>query len=394
MASNNYKIAILNSHPIQYFGPLYKHINSHDKINLTVYYYSDFGLKAYFDKGFGREIQWDRDLTDGYEYKILPNVRKKNELKGFLKLINPALFRELKQGQFDAVIIHGTNYFTDVFAIFCCKLLGVQIFMRRSMHLQIKRSRSIFKEWIISFLTKMCDGCLSISERNTAYFRFLGVSEDKIHYIPHVVDNNHFVNSSKISKSQKEKLKSRYAIPKEAKVILYVAKLQKIKRPLDLLEAFRNLSSASNYLLIVGTGEEEENIKSFIRNHNIQNVILLGFINQQELPLIYGISDVFVLPSETETWGLVINEAMCAGLPVVTSSVIGAVPEIVKHGETAFTYETGDVNQLASYLDQLLEDNELRQRMSENALTFISGYNYELFSERLLNIMEHVTKER
>src|SRR5690625_1073244 len=114
MASNNYKIAILNSHPIQYFGPLYKHINSHDKINLTVYYYSDFGLKAYFDKGFGREIQWDRDLTDGYEYKILPNVRKKNELKGFLKLINPALFRELKQGQFDAVIIHGTNYFTDV----------------------------------------------------------------------------------------------------------------------------------------------------------------------------------------------------------------------------------------------------------------------------------------
>src|SRR5690625_7961820 len=97
----------------------------------------------------------------------MTNLRRESKLKEFFILVNTSLYRELKSVEFDAVIIHGTNYFTDVLAIFCCRLLGIKIFLRRSIHLQLRRSRSTSKERVISFLTKMCDGCLSISERNT-----------------------------------------------------------------------------------------------------------------------------------------------------------------------------------------------------------------------------------
>src|SRR5690625_285724 len=155
MMNRKYKIAILNSHPIQYFAPIYRQLNSIGAIDMTVFYYADIGLKSYYDEGIKKEIQWDSDLNKGYKYKILTNLRRGSKLKGFFNLVNTSLYRELKSGECDAVIIHVTNYFTDVLAIFCCRILGIKIFLRRSIHLPLRRSRCTSKEHAISFLTKM-----------------------------------------------------------------------------------------------------------------------------------------------------------------------------------------------------------------------------------------------
>jgi len=394
MMNRKYKIAILNSHPIQYFAPLYRQLNSIGAIDLTVFYYSDIGLKSYYDEGFKKEIQWDTDLTKGYKYKILTNLRRESKLKGFFNLVNTSLYRELKSGEFDAVIIHGTNYFTDVLAIFCCRLLGIKIFLRRSIHLQLRRSRSTSKERVISFLTKMCDGCLSISERNTAYFLKMGVDKTKIYNIPHVVNNSHFIKESKLSPAEKTSVKERYNLPADNKIILFASKVFKRKRPKDLLYAFEKLKNNKAFLVFVGEGEQLGELKELVAIKNLKNVIFLGFVNQSELPKLYAISDIFVLPSEQEPWGLVINEAMCAGLPVVTTHEIGAVPEIVKHELNGLIYDAGNIDQLTTHLERLVSDEELRVRMGKNGFNLIREYDYDLFSKRLVSILDEVIENR
>src|SRR5690625_7113930 len=106
MMNRKYKIAILNSHTILYFAPLYRQFNSSGAIDLTVFYYSDIGLQSYYDEGFKKEIQWDTDLTKGYKYKILTNLRRESKLKGFFNLVNTSLYRELTRCVYDSVIIY------------------------------------------------------------------------------------------------------------------------------------------------------------------------------------------------------------------------------------------------------------------------------------------------
>ena len=106
------------------------------------------------------------------------------------------------------------------------------------------------------------------------------------------------------------------------------------------------------------------------------NVHFAGFVNQAALPRVYAACDVFVLPSENETWGLAINEAMCAGLPIVASSEIGCVPDLVHDGCNGRTFSAGDVGGLTEALQPLLTDPELRRRMGESSRNIIARWSY------------------
>ena len=101
-----------------------------------------------------------------------------------------------------------------------------------------------------------------------------------------------------------------------------------------------------------------------------------GFVNQSELPALYAASDVFVLPSEDEPWGLAVNEAMCAGLPVVVSREVGCVPDLVRDGVNGYTPAAGDVDGLARALRRLIEDEDLRRRQGQASLARILQWGY------------------
>ena len=102
-----------------------------------------------------------------------------------------------------------------------------------------------------------------------------------------------------------------------------------------------------------------------------------GFVNQSELPALYAASDVFVLPSEHEPWGLAVNEAMCAGLPVVVSREVGCVADLVRDGVNGYTPAAGDIEGLARALRRLIEDEGLRQRQGQASLARIQQWGYQ-----------------
>lgn len=165
---------------------------------------------------------------------------------------------------------------------------------------------------------------------------------------------------------------------------------------MDLLVAFHNARKRGidATLAFVGSGEQEEKLKEYVRQQQLPDVHFLGFRNQSELPGIYSVADVFVLPSQDEPWGLIINEVMCAGLPVIASSEIGAVADLVRHGENGFTYDAGNIAALTEHLSQLLGEPEMRTRMGNASRRIIEDWNHERCVVGIRQAMVQTNSER
>jgi glycosyltransferase involved in cell wall biosynthesis len=127
---------------------------------------------------------------------------------------------------------------------------------------------------------------------------------------------------------------------------------------------------------MVGSGEMAAELVDLAGQLELDNVHFHGFANQSILPRIYGAADVFVLPSENEPWGLAVNEAMCAGLPIVASAEIGCAPDLIRTGVNGQTFAGGDVEALADALYPILADGEIRRRMGAASREIISRWSY------------------
>ena len=117
-------------------------------------------------------------------------------------------------------------------------------------------------------------------------------------------------------------------------------------------------------------------LRDYCKHHGLDNVVFTGFVNQSDLPALYAASDIFVLPSQDEPWGLAINEAMCAGLPIIVSREVGCAIDLVKDGENGFTPAAGDIEGLACALRDLVIDAELRRRQGEASRARIQQWGY------------------
>ncbi len=146
-----------------------------------------------------------------------------------------------------------------------------------------------------------------------------------------------------------------------------------------LLSAFSSVRQVVPcWLLMVGDGQLRAEIEVRVRESAIQTTVLPGFLNQNELPLAYTAADVFVLPSAyNETWGLVINEAMNFGLPVVVSDRVGCSRDLVREGWNGFSFAHQDENQLANLLLKLVGDPAMRLDFGRNSSSLIADYSIE-----------------
>jgi len=346
------KLAILNTHPIQYFAPLYKRLAKEENIDLTVYYCSRWGVNEYIDPQFNTTVKWDIPLLDGYNYKFLKNLRKTEDVNKFFNLINLGIINELIKNKYDFLWLNGHNNFTNIIAVITAKLFGIKLLMRADSQLLTHRSKikRLIRKPIMYFFYKLFDGFLYIGKRNKEFYEYLGVSDYKIFLVPFAVNNDFFISKVENAKTKTDEIKYRFNLNNNYLNILYASKLMKIKKPIDMLKSFEIIKKKFENvnLIFVGTGAEEENLKNYVLTNRIKDVYFLGFLNQSELPLVFAIYDVFVLPSINETWGLIINEAMCAGLPVVVSDVVGSVPDLVKDGINGYSFNSGDIDQLAN----------------------------------------------
>lgn len=375
------RLAILNSHPIQYFAPLYAYLNSDPRFEVTALYMSDISLRGGRDPGFGQAVSWDIDLLAGYRSVFLGDAASRRTPGGFLSLVAPQVWREVRRGGYDALWIHGHNFAGSIIAVAAAKSVGIPVFIRGDTHGRLPRSvlKNLIRTPVMRVFYRFIDAALAVGTANAEYYRSMGFSSNKIFSVPYAVDNARFIEESRLSASERKKWRRRFGIPGDRPAILYAAKFTQRKRPTDLLVAAHRASSQTDApftVVMCGSGELEPDLRAYAELHGIGNVVFTGFVNQAELPKLYGASDAFVLPSENEPWGLAVNEAMCASLPVVVSAEVGCVPDLVGDGVNGFIPVAGDIDALAVALARLAEDEPLRRRMGKASRDRVEGWSY------------------
>lgn len=378
-----YKIAFLISHPIQYFSPLFREMAADPMIDLTVYYCSDEGAEEVYSKDFNAAVKWDIPLFNGYKYKILKNLSLKPSIfSGFFGLMNFGIIKEIKKERYDAIIIHGWNYFSHVMTILVARALGTAVYMRGDNPCDQEQQKPLYKIFLKRILLQQMlfraiNAFLYVGWENKAFYKFYGVSDNKLYFVPHAVDNQRFMKGYQSLSANKEKNRQEMLIGTGKRVILFVGKLTGVKRPLDLLKAYEKIADANMALVYVGDGPLRSKIEKYVAENDIKDVYITGFKNQTELPRYYAMADIFVLPSLSETWGLVINEAMCFHLPVIVSDTVGCSKDLVRHGENGFVFKTGDIDELSRYLSILVKDYKLRVETGQRSFEIIQEWDYK-----------------
>jgi|688.fasta_scaffold13825_3 glycosyltransferase involved in cell wall biosynthesis len=382
-------ILFLNSHPIQYFAPLYKLISAKEKLPLLVLYCSDETLKGVTDKEFGVSVKWDTPLLEEYDYLFLKNHAINPSLfNGFFGLLNWGVLKTLMKQPSSIVIVHGWGFATHLITLIFAKFLGHKVCLRAETpinqeELQNKYFQQ-FKHLLLKLLFTRIDCFLYIGTQNKMFYQKLGISEDQLFFAPYCVDNSTF--SSLASKSNKNDLKQKLAIPDNHKVILFSGKYIYKKRPLDLINAFSNLNNTNTHLIMLGEGEQRKNMEELIQEKKMQHLITLtGFINQSEIANFYAIADVFVMCSGAgETWGLSVNEAMNFGIPLVISNTTGCCKDLVIDGVNGFTFNTGDLQALTDCIDAAIQlTDEQKIKVMETHHSILEKYDYKSIVETI-----------
>ena len=378
-----YRVAYLVSHPIQYQAPLLRYIVANSDIELTAFFLSDFSVKSYQDEGFGTAVEWDVPLLEGYPSEVLPALGDNQRLSALRPFVY-GLARRLKAGRFDALWMHGYAHQANLRALFAAKSLGMKVFLRTDSQLASSTANPL-KSWLKARLLRRLflsvDGFLTAGTLNRDYFRHFGVPAEKMFLLPFAVDNEFFQRQAAEARPGREQLRAALGLSPGRPVVLFASKFQRRKRAGDLLEAYRRLSADGKaephpYLLFVGDGEQRAELEARAEGLGWSSVRFLGFKNQSELPPLFALCDVFVLPADSEPWGLIVNEVMNAAKPVIVTDQVGAVPDLVRDGENGYVVPVGDVDALAGRLRDVLSDPARARRMGECGLKIIQDWGF------------------
>lgn len=385
-----FKIAAIASHVVQYQAPFFRFLALCPEIDLTVFFCSNWGLSNYSDEGFGKNVKWDIKLLGDYHSEFLTNISPTPNPSRFLGLINPEIVQKLKDGKFDAVWLHGWASITNLLAMGVAFNCNLPVLLRGESNLLAKPTplKSKLRNAVLSLLFKKISCFLAIGTYNAEFYKVYGVPDKKIFFVPYAVDNNFFLSKADELIPQKNKLKEKFNIPINMPVILFSGKLTHVKRPMDLLEAYAQVLKEKDVVLVfVGDGLLRNDLEAFCSKEQLKYVYFVGFKNQTELPELYAIADIFVLPSSYEPWGLVVNEAMCFSLPVIVSDKVGAGGDLVQEGINGFIYPVKDVFLLTEKIKIILSDNELIKKMGKNSKELIKKWSYKEDLEGILKCL-------
>jgi glycosyltransferase involved in cell wall biosynthesis len=202
----------------------------------------------------------------------------------------------------------------------------------------------------------------------------------KLIHIPNGIDIKKFSKEF-----DKEEIRRVLGVPKEKKLILYVGRISLEKKIEVLLKAYSMIEREDTLLYVVGSGPQLEEYKSLARSFRIKNVTFWGGVPDNLLLPLYYASDLFVCPSDTETFGVVFLEAMACGLPLIGADAAGA-KEIVIEGKNGLRFKPNSARSLAMKLRRLLKDERVRKRMSKNSREIVKGYSIEKIARRYINL--------
>ncbi|MFN7941383.1 MAG: glycosyltransferase family 4 protein [Thermoanaerobaculia bacterium] len=381
------RLAIVTTHPIQYQVPWFRALAARREIELTV------GFAWLPDAesqgvGFGVPFHWDVPLTDGYRWERLPLANRSPRLGPFFGLRLREVASWLRAGRFEALLVTGWNSFCLVQAAREAKRLGLRVMVRGDS--SDVAPRAAWKKLLHRRFLSMYDAFLTVGSQNEAFYARNGVPASRRFRVPHVVDNQRLAEEAKTHEVNRVTIRGRWGIEADARVALFAGKMIREKNLEELLRAFAlaEREERTLRLLLVGDGPLRSEIAA--RAESLEHrPALVGFLNQSRIAEAYAAADFLVLPSRSETWGLVVNEAMACGLPAIVSDRVGCAADLVREGETGAVYASGDVAGLAARLAEFARDPGWTRAMGVRAQALVfADYSIERAVEGTLAALE------
>lgn len=372
------KVALLTEIISPYRVPVFNALASQPQIDLTVLFAAETS----------RIRQWTVPKEAiRFAYEVLPGWEVATVSQHSSLFFNPNVAASLRRNRFDVVICGGYHQPTYWLALLYTHLTRTRTILwsesnRRDQRVSY-RLKSLFKKTLISSF----DQYIVPGQSQQEYLLDFGIQSANIWTAPNAVDVEYFRQKSHEYRLSKSDIKHKLGISGTA--VLYVGRLLDAKGVADVLQAFEKVQSDQDVtLLIVGSGPDEQRYRAWAAERGLK-VVFTGFVQQNELPLYYAISDIFVFPTYSDPWGLVINEAMSCGLPVVVSSIAGATKDLVKHGWNGYVFDPGDVETLAHHIQSLINAPEMRILMGERSQQHMHNYTpdkcAEGFTRAILN---------
>jgi glycosyltransferase involved in cell wall biosynthesis len=327
------RLAIVVSHPIQYQAPLFVRLAERAAVDFEVLFLSRHGVEASLDPGFGRAVRFDVPLTEGYPHRFVPNWSPVPSIGTFAGLVNPTIAMTLAKGGYDALLVHGYAHLTDWIAAAAARAIDVPYLLRGETRDTSPEGRATAawrrKRAVLGPLVAGAHRCLAIGLRSARYWLEMGARPSQIGWAPYSVDNERFVAGAEQARADRDQRLTDLGLDPERPVALFAAKLDPGKRVLDFVAAGDRLGGRASFL-VVGDGAQRSELDALLADRPWLRSV--GFANQTEMPGWYGVADLFVLPSSSETWGLGVNEAMACGAVPVVSDQVGCAPDLVDGG--------------------------------------------------------------
>lgn len=242
--------------------------------------------------------------------------------------------------------------------------------------------RNAWKEAIKRRAFANVDGVITAGDDGRSFAQRYGVPSEKIHIARHVVDVGFFQSSSQLARTTRDEIRNRLGVV--GTTYLYVGRLWSGKGLEFLLRAFSAFQRKNDHssLVLVGNGPEEDPLRRLCRELDLSNVLFVGFKHIEDLPALYSAADVFVFPTLGDPYGLVIDEAMACGLPVISTSAAGEIRERVHDGINGFIVPPANVEELAMAMARLGTDFGLRRSMGQASASRITGYTPDYWASQ------------
>jgi glycosyltransferase involved in cell wall biosynthesis len=325
-----------------------------------------------------------------FPYDVLPNWRRR--VGAYNVLVNRNLYQHLEKISPDVLICGGYSYLASWQAARWCNRHQVPLVLWSESTSHDDRRGYVPVEFLKRQFLRHCRAFVVPGQSAFDYLVSLGISEEAIVTAPNAVDNDFFGQRALAARTSAGQYRARYNLPE--RFFLYSGRLTKSKGVFDAVDAYASLAPdlrSEVSLVFAGNGSAKPDLKRRAQNIYPGHVQFAGFVHREDLPVYYALADMLIFPTHSDPWGLVVNEAMVSGLPIITTSAAGCAADLVENGRNGFVVEAGAIDQLASTMDLLARSCELRSRFAAHSREKISGYSPEACADGLAAAVELIT---
>jgi len=368
------RLAILTEIIAPYRIPVFNALAQHEGIDLKVMFLAETHPTIRQWRVYKDEIR--------FSYEVLPSWRFRVGYSHFL--LNGGLAASLKKFSPDAIICGGYNYAASWQALMWARRHRVRFILWSESNAHDTRGQRKPVEFLKNRFCKRCDGFVVPGKSAFEYLRLLGSPAASIFTAPNAVDNTFFAMQAELVRREPAAFRERFGLPR--RFILFAGRLILLKGVFDLLESYAKLESSLRSevgLVFAGDGVAREELVRQAKRISPGTVCFPGFVHREDLPGFYALAETLVLPTHSEVWGLVANEAMACGLPIIVSNITGCLADLVDDGWNGYVVPSHDSDKLSVAINSLVRQPELKQKMSARSLERIRNYSPEACAEGL-----------